>query len=106
MSQVMPDTGIVSTDGEVLPEVYHQAVKTMLAHRGNPILIREARVIFITATRFYKRVAIAPSRQFQKIDFGNSMPIWSSTVPDQAAPHCRSTRRSGLTTACRSGILI
>ena len=80
MSQVMPDTGIVSTDGEVLPEVYHQAVKTMLAHRGNPILIREARVIFITATGFYKRVAIAPPRQFHKIDFGNSMAIWSSRI--------------------------
>ena len=47
MSQVMPDTGVVSTDGDALPELYHQAVKTMLAHRGNQILMRDVRVMFI-----------------------------------------------------------
>jgi hypothetical protein len=43
MSQVMPDFGAVSTDGEVLPELYHQAVRTMLEHRGNQILMRDVR---------------------------------------------------------------
>jgi hypothetical protein len=61
MSQVMPDSGAVSTDGEVLPELYHQAVKTMLAHKGNPTLIKDVRVMFIP-----------PSGQLQNIDFGNS----------------------------------
>ncbi len=61
MSQVMPDFGAVSTDGEVLPELYHQAVRTMLEHRGNQILMRDVRVMFI-----------APSGQLQNIDFGNN----------------------------------
>jgi len=43
----MPDTGVVVTDGEVWPELYHQAARTMLAHRGNPILIKDMRVMFI-----------------------------------------------------------
>ena len=47
MSHVMPDTGVVVTDGEVWPELYHQAARTMLAHRGNPILIKDMRVMFI-----------------------------------------------------------
>ena len=53
MSQVMPVTGVVSTDGDALPELYHQMARTMLAHSGNPILMRDVRVMFI-----------APSGQF------------------------------------------
>jgi hypothetical protein len=64
MSQVMPDTGVVSTDRDALPELYHQPARTMLAHKGNPTLIKDVRVTFI-----------APSGQFQKIDFGSSSPV-------------------------------
>ena len=84
MSQVMPDTGVVSTDGEVLPEVYHQAVKAMVAHRGNPILIRDVRVIVIAATGFCITEFIAPYGQFEKIDFGNSGALEHPKV--QSAP--------------------
>jgi hypothetical protein len=64
MSQVMPDIGVVSTDGDALLELYHQMARTMLAHRGNPPPIKDVRVTFI-----------APSGQFQKIDFGSSSPV-------------------------------
>jgi hypothetical protein len=53
MSQVMPVTGVVSTDGDALPELYHHMARTMPAHSGNPILMRDVRVMFI-----------APSGQF------------------------------------------
>ena len=64
MSQVMPDTGVVSTDGDALPELYHQMARMMLVHRSNEILMRDVRVMFI-----------APFGQFQKIDVGNSSPV-------------------------------
>lgn len=59
MSHVMPDTGVVSTDGDALPELYHQTTKPMLAHRCNEILMRDVRVMFIAATSFCNRPAIA-----------------------------------------------
>jgi hypothetical protein len=61
MSQVMPDTGVVSTDGDALPELYHQMARTMLAHSGAPILMRDVCVMFLAGTGFCHRPAIAPS---------------------------------------------
>ena len=46
MSQVMPDCGFVVTDWRVLPEVYHQAAKPMLAHTTNPIVTMQWREPF------------------------------------------------------------
>jgi hypothetical protein len=61
MSHVMPDTGVVVTDGEVLPEVYHQTARMMHAHRGNPSLISAGRVLVAATTGFCNTLAIAPS---------------------------------------------
>jgi hypothetical protein len=72
MSQVMPDTGAVSTDEDALPELYHQPARAMLAHKDNPTLIKDVRVMFIAAPGFYNWVRIALSGQLQKIDFDNS----------------------------------
>jgi hypothetical protein len=72
MSQVMPDSGVVSSAGKALPELYHQTARAMLAHSGNPTLIKDVRAMFIAGTGFCNRLALAPTSQLQKIDFGNS----------------------------------
>src|SRR4029077_19254404 len=46
MSQVIPDSGFVSTEGPALPEVYHQMARPILAPRSNPILMRDVLVIW------------------------------------------------------------
>jgi hypothetical protein len=61
MSQVMPETGVVSTDDNAWPELYHQTARTMLAHRGAPILMRDVCVMFLAGAGFCHRPAIAPS---------------------------------------------
>jgi hypothetical protein len=48
----MPDPGKEGTDGEVLPELYHQAPSTTLAHNIDPSMIRIARGVFSTGSCF------------------------------------------------------
>jgi hypothetical protein len=52
MSQVMPDTGAVATDGPALPEMYHQAASTMLAQRTDPSVMTIARDVLFAGTCF------------------------------------------------------
>ncbi|MFI5247960.1 MAG: hypothetical protein ACHQWV_05345 [Nitrospirales bacterium] len=52
MSQVIPDNGFVVTDGRVLPEPYHQAARTMLAHRANPSVMTTERGVFFAGACF------------------------------------------------------
>jgi hypothetical protein len=66
MSHVMPETGVVSTDGVAWPDVYHQMAMTMLAQRGNPIVIRDIRVFVGTATDCCISLAIAPPVNLRK----------------------------------------
>jgi hypothetical protein len=52
MSHVMPDRGVGVTDGEVLPEMYHQAASATLAHKTDPSVMTTARGVFFSGTCF------------------------------------------------------
>ncbi|MGA6828370.1 hypothetical protein ACO9S2_12235 [Nitrospira sp. NS4] len=59
MSQVIPDTGDGVTNGEVLPELYHQAPSRRPAHNADPSMMTTARGVFVAGRCLWTTVAFS-----------------------------------------------